>query len=257
MWKEFKRLGDLAVPEFWLSNKRKIQEGLGHETVEISTEWKPHRVVDSFKKKEVSSCIGLTVKVAAYLITPAGCVFSSALDWKFWECLCSGNLGWCCLYCSISAYVWNQCQQKTRIVFCFHTQAKKRNTAQKRNQPIAHHPVSALTPVPDSPSIFSLFASFALCPSCEIYGSVLKWINIQRSSRICKCFNRWNPCSAMDVSVKTCGLHEHHCMSVSVCSRILARVLRSPQDISVNTHISHIPPVACMWVARVHSMVTS
>lgn len=98
--------------------------------------------------------------------------------------------------------------------------------ALKRNQPIAHHPVSTLTPVADSPSVFSLFASFALCPACEIYGSVLKCIDIQRSRQICKCSNRWNPCSAMDVSVQTCGLHEHHCMSVSVHSRILACVLR-------------------------------
>lgn len=203
MWKEFKRLDDLAGAAFCLSNKRKLQHGLGHETVEIITEWKARRAVDSFKK-EVSGCIGLTVMVAAYLITPAGCVFSSALDWNLWECLCSRNLGWCCLYCSFLAYVWNQ------IVFCFHTNAH----ALKRNQPIAHHPVSTLTPVPDSPSVFSLFASFALCPTCEIYGSVLKWIDIQRSLWICKCFNRWNPCSVMNVSVQACGLHEHHCMSV-------------------------------------------
>lgn len=121
----------------------------------------------------------------------------------------------------------------------------------KRNQPIAHHPVSTLTPVPDSPSVFSRFASFALCPACEIYGSLLKWIGIQRSWRICKCFNRWNPCIAMDVSVQPCGLHEHHCTSVCARSRILAYVFRSPRDISVNTHILHIPPVACMWVAWV------
>lgn len=137
MWKEFKRLDDLAGAAFCLSNKRKLQHGLGHETVEIITEWKARRAVDSFKK-EVSGCIGLTVMVTAYLITPAGCVFSSALDWKLWECLCSRNLGWCCLYCSFSAYVWNQCQQKTRLCFVFihrHEHTRTKEESANRSSP--------------------------------------------------------------------------------------------------------------------------
>lgn len=65
----------MAGAEFCLSNKRKIHQGLGDEIMETATEWKTHRVVDS-PRNEALGRIGSTVMVGAYLLTPAGCVFS-------------------------------------------------------------------------------------------------------------------------------------------------------------------------------------
>lgn len=111
----------------------------------------------------------------------------------------------------------------------------------------------SLTPVPNPPSVFSLFASLALCPARAIYGSTLKRIG-EWSRRLCKCCNRWNSCGVMDVSAQTWGLHEHHCMCAPL---IPARVFRLPRDISVNTHITHIPSVAYMCAAWLPWMPTS
>lgn len=123
-----------------------------------------------------------------------------------------------------------------------------RRHALKRNQPIAHHPVSTLTPVHDSPSVFSFFASFYLLP--RLWNI---WVSAQmnRHTEILANLSALadgNPCGAMDVSAQSCGLHEHHCMSVSVRSHILACVLRSPRD----THFLHT--YTCLYVGGVSAL---
>lgn len=146
--------------------------------------------------------------VGAYLLTPAGCVFSWALDRKLWECLCRRNPGWCCLYCSVSASVWNQRQQKTTIVFCFRTHVRMRaGTGGFRR--------SLITPSLPWPRFLTLH-QFTPClhllpfaPTRAVYGSALQWISTQRSRWICKCYSRWNSCGVMDVSI-----------SATVCVRL-------------------------------------
>lgn len=109
--------------------------------------------------------------VGACLVAPPGCVFSWAVDLKLWECLRSRNPGWCCLYCSISACVSNQCQQSCVLFSHTHT-----HTWREISNSLITPSVSIQTPTPNSPSAQSVFASIGLCPFHEMwFNAKMNW----------------------------------------------------------------------------------
>lgn len=107
---------------------------------------------------------------------------------------------------------------------------------------------SALTPAPISPSAPSLFV--ALWPSLPLFmkcGSTLYELpkgDPGKAFRYPKCYNRWNSCRVMGVSVQTCSLRTDRCMSVLSFIAACVFVSSPPHDTSVNTSLTHTASVA-------------
>lgn len=190
--------------------------------------------------------------VWACLIAPLGCVFSWAVGWRLWECLCSRNPGWCCLYCSISACVPNQCQQSS-TVFCFHTHAHTHTQSEISHSLIT---VSILTPTRNPPSALSLFVSIADCPFHEM------WVGAQMN---CHTEILVNPADIL--SVITDGIHAGRwvlvcrhavCWRIAVCLCSLSfwpacYVQPSPWHFSKHKHNTYTSCClcVCVWCERV------